>query len=136
MFRAYSSSILIIYESNDTHVTVENSTEHDSKEYNDVVNDMLMSSDSLVKQNAIQGSGSISEDTELEAKCTDTERLPMACLNCVNSTDSLLGRQIQKPTVSTHLVDFAHTYIGNYNMPDDNYLYGLDNLIQYFELVR
>ena len=135
MFRAYSSSILIIYESNDTHVTVENSTEHNSKEYNDVVN-MLMSSDSLVKQNAIQGSGSISEDTELEAKCTDTERLPMACLNCVNSTDSLLGRQLQKPTVSTHLVDFAHTYIGNYNMPDDNYLYGLDNLIQYFELVR
>lgn len=37
------------------------------------------------------------------------------------------------PRVTVRLVDFAHTYIGSYSDVDENYLYGLQSLIQCFE---
>ena len=151
MFKVYSSSILIIYEGNKTanvNCLVENSTEHNSEECNDKVSKVVTSLDSLAKQNAFHASNSTSKATETEVKlCTKTEKLQNECSDYVNPTKFLVKcdkkqthclencRQLQRPTVSTHLVDFAHTYIGHYSMPDDNYLYGLNNLIHYFELV-
>jgi hypothetical protein len=150
IFRLYSSSILIIYEGDEilkTDCLVKENSESDFNANDDSSGDNEM--DSMVEdtENAFQASDNT---CKVQAKlCTETLVAQNECSNCGNTTDSLVkfwnkhdcfledNIQPQKPKVSIHLVDFAHTYIGHYDAPDDNYLYGLNNLICYFEqLIR
>ena len=153
-FRLYSSSVLIIYEGDKTLNTSPLVKESDFNVSDNTSNDNeMLNIDSTVKEqteNALQASNNISEDTDLQAElCTETVTLQNEHSNCVDTANSLvkcrkmhdscLQKNIrpQKPKVSIHLVDFAHTYIGHYKASDENYLYGLDNLIHYLEqLVR
>ncbi|CAB4021368.1 inositol polyphosphate multikinase [Paramuricea clavata] len=150
IFRLYSSSILIIYEGDETLKTnglVKENSNSDLNANDDTSGDNEM--DSMVEdtENAFQFQAS-DNSCKIQAQlCTETLVAQNECSNCVtdslvkcwNKRDCYLENNIQpqKPKVNIRLVDFAHTYIGHYDAPDDNYLYGLNNLICYFEqLIR
>jgi hypothetical protein len=112
VFRLYSSSILIIYEGDE--MLDKNSLEKENSTSNLNVDDN--SSDELLNNDSTVREPTNAEMSVLQKDCS-----------WQNDTPS------QKPNVSVHLVDFAHTYIGHYEGRDDNYLYGLDNLIHYVQ---
>ena len=139
IFRLYSSSVLIIYEGNKINCMV---TENLASDFNTMPN-----RDSAVKEQtekSIQGTNAINNSELCSAKlCTGTSALQNGYSNFADMTNSAAKckdmhncwlqneTHSRKPNVGIHLVDFAHTYIGHYQAPDSNYLYGLDNLIQY-----
>lgn len=107
-FRLFSSSILIVYEGEPK--TIQN----DFKECN-CVQKMTKHSTSESLDN-IHYCGNYLE----------------TCRNCSHRLNYVTNCQ-EVPQVTVRLVDFAHTYIGEYTEADTNYLYGLRSLIQYFK---
>ena len=150
IFRLYSSSVLIIYEGNKINCMVK---ENLASDFNANDNTSMLNRESAVKEQteiSIQSANSINNSELCTAKLrTETSALQNGYSNFLDMTNSAAKckdmkdywlqseTRSQKPNVSTHLVDFAHSYIGHYKAPDSNYLYGLDNLIEYVaQLVR
>mgnify|MGYP002803580531 CR=1 FL=1 len=153
IFRLYSSSVLIIYEGNK--IKCRKAKENSASDFNtnDNTSNKMPDRDSAVQEQTEKSIQGINDNSRSELGstelCTETSALQNGCSNIVDMTNSEAkctgmhdsGQQnetcCQKPNVSIHLVDFAHTYIGHYKVPDSNYLYGMDNLIQYVgQLVR
>ena len=143
LFKLYSSSVLIIYEGDQTLYNASYSAEEhvQSNSYmsENTAEHKITNTDSLQNtRNTFQAHSSSEPPLVLRSECSQFVNTKSSLVKCKNQHTCMeRNMEVQMPKVSVHLVDFAHTYLGQFSKPDDNYLYGLDNLIHYFEqLIR
>ena len=136
ILRLYSSSVLIIYEGDEGGggVNVENAS--DFLKNNKMLNSYCLTHQSLKTDFGNQETAVANPETEEESDLTQNLSMEVNGLKESQETqDSCIvtSSKPQQPKVSVHLVDFAHAYIARYTDPDENYIDGLCNLIDYLE---
>lgn len=120
IFRLFSSSILLMYEGD----TLQTCT------HNEVVKDL---------ENDCNGQEHYEHfvcSSTPSIKCKSEKINSLDQHGCTRNEPLSLFEKSKKHSVHkviVKMVDFAHTNIGNFDEPDINYMYGINNLIYYMQ---